>query len=246
MKDQTPLPDNADHHQDGKVIPILPCPDIGTLVTFYQQLGFEVLGLYTSPNPYAAIQLGTIELNFYGTRKVSPNENPSMCYVKVADVDAVHNAFAAGLKKHMGRVPRSGIPRMTTVRDLSMDRRFTLTDPGGNTLFIGTPLSPGAGSFFRTLQNEEFATKFAVLYDVVYSKEDFSMAWKMLPKYKTAKDALQGLDKARFLLVELEIQRKLEMPLDDKELQALLNAHPTSTGDWKKVRERYLAILREE
>jgi hypothetical protein len=38
-----------------KIIPILPCPDIKGQVAFYQQLGFELLNLYTSPNPYAVI-----------------------------------------------------------------------------------------------------------------------------------------------------------------------------------------------
>jgi len=58
-----------------KVIPILPCPDIKAQVEFYQQLGFELIDLYTSPNPYAAMQFGTIELNFYGSRKMVSTEN---------------------------------------------------------------------------------------------------------------------------------------------------------------------------
>ena len=245
MEDHTILQDN-ESDQDGKVIPILPCPDIRTLVAFYQQLGFEVVGLYTSPNPYAVLHLGTIELNFYGSMKIIPGENPSMCFIKVADVDAVYNTFASGLKKHTGKVPRSGIPRMTKVRDLSADRRFTLTDTGGNTLFIGTPARANTKSFFRTLQNEELATKFAVLYDVVYSKEDCSMAEKMLPKYEIAKNELQGLDKAKFLLVELEIRRKLGRPENDNELNALLNVPGESSEDWDQVRKRYLAIMQEE
>jgi hypothetical protein len=231
MEDQAILPDNESHHLDGKVIPILPCPDIRTLVAFYEQLGFEVLGLYTSPNPYAALQLGTMELHFYGSRKVIPGENPSMCFVKVTDVDAVYNTFASGLKKHTGKVPRSGIPRMTKVRDLSNDRRFTLTDTGGNTLFIGTPVKANTKSFFRTLQNEELATKFAVLYDIVYSKEDCSMAEKMLPKYETVKH---------------EIQRKLGRPVDDNELKMLLDVPRENSEDWNKVQKRHFAIMQEE
>lgn len=245
MKDHTTL-QNSESHQDGKVIPILPCPDIRTLVAFYQQLGFEVLRLYTSPNPYAALQLGAIELNFYGSRKIIPGENSSMCFIKVADVDAVYNTFASGLRKHTGNVPRSGIPRITKVRDLRDDRRFTLTDTGGNTLFIGTPVKASTKSFFRTLQNEELATKFAALYDVVYSKEDCAMAEKMLPKYEVAKHQLQGLDKAKFLLVELEIQRKLSRPVNDNELKVLLDVPGESSEDWDKIRERYFAIIQVE
>lgn len=229
-----------------KVIPILPCPNIKAQVEFYQQLGFELIDLYTSPNPYAAMQFGTIELNFYGSRKMVPTENATMCFVKVDDVDAVYNAFASGLKKHTGKVPRSGIPRISKVHDLSSDRRFTLTDTGGNTFYIGSPVKAGSYNFFRTLQNEEFAKKFTVLYDLVYSKEDCSIAANMLPKLVAAKDLLNDLDKAKLLLVALEIQRQLGQPVDDMELKALFEAHKNSGNDWEKLKKWYFAMLQEE
>lgn len=247
MKGSEILSNNKqDYRQDDIVIPILPCPDIRTQVAFYKQLGFEVLGIYTSPNPYASLRFGKVELHFYGNRKIIPTQNSSMCFLRVEDVDLVYDRFASSLKAHTGKVPRSGLPRITKVRDLSMDRRFTLTDTGGNTFFIGTPVKAKTKSFFRTLQNEEFATKFGALYDVVYSKEDCSMAEKMLPKYKLAKEVLQGLDKVKFLLVELEIQRNLGKPVDDKELKALLDVHTETDEDWEKVRKRYFAILKDD
>jgi hypothetical protein len=244
MKD--PESSSSNKQNDNVIIPILPCPDIRTQVAFYEQLGFEVVEIYTSPNPYAALKFGNVELHFYGSRKIIPAHNSSMCYLKVEDVDAVYNAFATSFKKHTGKIPRSGLPRITKVRDLSLDRRFILTDTGGNTFYIGTPVKANAKSFFRTLQNEEFATKFAVLYDVVYSKEDCSMAEKMLPKYETAKNVLRGLDKAKFLLIELEIRCQLEKPIRDKELKSLLELHAGSSEDWKKVQKRYYAILKED
>jgi len=228
------------------IIPILPCPDIKAQVAFYKLLGFEVLGVYTSPNPYASLKFGEVELHFYGSRIIIPAQNPSMCYLRVEDVDIVYDLFASALKANTGKVPRSGLPRITKVRDLSLDRRFTLTDPGGNTFFIGTVLKADAMSFFRTLQNEEFAVKFAVLYDVVYSKEDCSMAEKMLPKYKMIKDVLQGLDKAKFLLIELEIQRSLRKPIDDKELKDLIDGYAENEEDWGKVQKKYFSILKED
>jgi len=229
-----------------KVIPILPCPDIKVQVEFYQHLGFELVDFYTSPNPYAALQLGSIELHFYGSKRVVPTENATMCFMKVEDVDAVYDAFASGLKKHTGKVPRSGIPRISKVRDLSSDRRFTLTDTGGNTFYIGTPVKADTNQFFRTLQHEEFAKRFTVLYDLVYSKEDCSMALTMLPKLAVVKDLLGDLDRAKLLLVALEIQRHLGHPVDDTELKAIVEAHQDSHADWGKVKHRYLAILQED
>ncbi|MCX7747467.1 MAG: hypothetical protein N2645_11365 [Clostridia bacterium] len=229
-----------------KVIPIMPCPNIKAQVEFYQQLGFELIDLYTSPNPYAAVQYGIIELHFYGSRKVVPPENPTMCFVQVDDVDAVYDIFSGNLKKHTGKVPRSGIPRITKVRDLSNDRRFTLTDTGGNTIFVGSRTKADTVNFFRTLQNEEFAQKFAVLYDLVYSKEDCRVAANMLLKLAAVKDSLNDLDKAKFLLVAIEIQVILEQAMDDIELKSLFEVHKDSGEDWEKVKKRYFAILKEE
>lgn len=229
-----------------KVIPILPCPDIRRQVEFYQQLGFEIKGVYTSPNAYAAMALGNIELHFWGNRKNVPAENSSMCFIYVDDVDAVNDAFTNSLKAHTGKIPRSGIPKITKVRDLVADRRFTLTDPGGNTLFIGTPVTDGSVNFFRTLQHETFAKKFTVLYDIVYSKEEPAMAAETLPRYGIVKDELNDLDKGKYLLVILEIQRSLKQPLDDTELKELLRVNKDSNDDWRKIEARYRAILTEE
>lgn len=226
-----------------KVVPILPCPDIKVQVAFYQQLGFELKALYTSPSPYAVLQLGNIELNFYGTRKMLPSENPTMCYIKLEDVDSVSQAFEQGLKKQTGKVPRSGVPRISKVRDLSSDRRFTLVDTGGNTFYIGTPVNAGADNFFRSLQHQEVAKKFSVLYDLLYSKEDAVLAEKMLPKLFASQDLLEDIDKAKLLLVALDIQRELGQALDDAELKALLESH--ASDEWAKIKKRYLTILQD-
>lgn len=229
-----------------KVIPILPCPDIRTQTSFFQQLGFQLTAIYTSPNPYAVMAYGSIELHFYGSKKNDPPANSTMCFIMVRDVDAVYEAFAHGLKKNTGKVPRSGIPRISKVRDLVTDRRFTLTDTGGNTYFVGTPVQAGASAFFRTLQNEEAAKKFAVLYDLVFSKEDFAMAEKMLPKFDEEKDLAYELDDAKYQLLKLEIQQQLGRSLQDAKLKDLLGAHQHSDANWEKIRKRYTALLHAE
>lgn len=232
--------------QNGKAIPVLACPDIRTQVAFYQQLGFEVTEIQTSPNPYASVKLGTIELMFYGSRKIISTANPTMCYIRVNDVDALHDAFANSLKELTGNVPRSGIPRFTTVRDLKDDRRFTLTDPGGNTLFIGSPVKAGEPTFLRTLENEKYAKLFTVLYDIVYSKEDPVMASDNLPRYDINIDLLSDLDQAKYLLVVLDIQQKVGSPLDNRQISALLKTHEADKGKWQLIRKKYLSIMEEQ
>lgn len=229
-----------------KVIPILPCPDIRTQTSFFELLGFQLTGIYTSPNPYACMTYGSIELHFYGSRKTDPSANSTMCFIMVDDVDVVYEAFADGLKKNMGKVPRSGIPRISKVRDLANDRRFTLTDTGGNTYFVGTPVHADSSAFFRTLQNQDAARKFAVLYDLVFSKEDFAMAEKMLPKFDEEKDFAYELDNAKYQLLNLEIQQQQGQPLQDAKLKELLDAHHPGDASWEKIRKRYIALLHGE
>jgi hypothetical protein len=227
------------------VIPILPCFDISVQTAFYQQLGFTIKGVYTSPNPYAVVEFEYIELHFYGTRKVMPADNSSMCFIVVEDVDALNLDFTQKIKQHTGRVPRTGIPRISKVRDLKDDRRFTLTDTGGNTFFIGTPVKVGNHNFFRTLHNEEWAKRFAALYDVVYSKEDAALAASMLPKYVEARSMPDDLDRAKYLLLELDIQQQLNQPIHDIELKTLLEAHKDVGNDWERIKKRYFTILHE-
>lgn len=220
-----------------KVIPILPCPDIQAQTVFYQHLGFEVTGLYKAPNPYASLKFSELELHFYGTRKQQPAANASMCYVSVTDVDAVYTRFAEGLKQHLGKIPRSGLPRITKVRDLTYDRRFTLTDPGGNTLYVGTPNTDNSQPFFRSLDHPEHAKPFGVLYDLVHSKEDCAVADKLLPKLLSVQHELNALDQARLQLIALEINKQLGRPTDEKVLTTLC---ATNEGqDWQKIRSRW-------
>lgn len=224
-----------------KIIPILPCPDVRAQAVFYEALGFEVTGIYTSPNPYLSLRRNELEIHFYGNRRMVPAENPSMCFLSVGDVDDVCQRFTAGMKQWSGKTPRSGIPRISKVRDLESDRRFTLVDPGGNTIFVGTPVEKGSENFFRTLENQEFAATFAVLYDLLYSKEDAGVAANLLPKLVAAKPMLTDLDRAKVLLVEMDIKRTLGLPVEEKELATLLAAHARGE-DWKRIHTQLEAM----
>ncbi|HWV74048.1 MAG TPA: hypothetical protein VN040_20155 [Pseudosphingobacterium sp.] len=228
-----------------KVIPIMPCPDIQTQVTFYKTLGFDILGVYTSPNPYASLKWNKIELHFWGSRKIVPAENSTMCFIMVRDVDEINRAFTTALKKYYGKIPRTGFPKITKVRNLVDDCRFTLTDLGGNTLFIGSKATE-QDRFFRKLDNQEHAKRFAALYDVVYSKEDPIMAENMLPRYSVVGDDLHGLDKAKYLLVVAEIRKHLNKKIEDSVLKQLINQHGGNSKDWKRIEQKYLEILKRD
>lgn len=118
-------------------IPLLPCPSIDEIASFYEMLGFEITYRQTRPNPHVAVRRDDINLHFFGMDDYDPAQSYSTCLVIVADTGELFEAFAAGMRSVHGKVLISGIPRMTRPR-LRNDRYtgFTVVDPGGNWIRI--------------------------------------------------------------------------------------------------------------
>lgn len=115
-----------------RAIPILPGRSLPRTLAFYERLGFvgEIVG-----EGYAIAARGDVELHFFRHEALVPASSDFMCYLRVADVDAWHAAFApAGL-------PATGIPRLTAPEDRAWGmREFALVDEDGTLLRVGTPL----------------------------------------------------------------------------------------------------------
>ncbi|MFC0863998.1 bleomycin resistance protein [Sphaerimonospora cavernae] len=119
------------------VIPGLPCRHLDDVLPFYTALGFEVTYRQERPNPYAAVRRGGIELHFFGVPQFDPADSMGSVVVLVPDTQALYDAFAAGLRAAFGKIPVSGIPRMTRPRRRQgTPGGFTVVDPGGNWLRI--------------------------------------------------------------------------------------------------------------
>ncbi len=118
-------------------IPLLPCPSIDEIASFYEMLGFEITYRQTRPNPHVAVRREDINLHFFGMDDYDPAQSYSTCLVIVADTSELFEAFAAGMRSVHGKLLVSGIPRMTRPR-LRNDRYtgFTVVDPGGNWIRI--------------------------------------------------------------------------------------------------------------
>lgn len=119
------------------VIPGLPCRHLDDVLPFYTALGFDVTYRQERPNPYAAVRRGGIELHFFGVPEFDPAESMGSVVVLVDDTEALHKSFAAGLRAAFGKIPVSGIPRMTRPRRMQGTAGgFMVVDPGGNWLRI--------------------------------------------------------------------------------------------------------------
>ncbi|WP_086661198.1 hypothetical protein [Lentzea kentuckyensis] len=118
-------------------IPLLPCPSIDEIASFYEMLGFSVTYRQTRPNPHVALQREDINLHFFGMDDFDPEQSYGTCLVIVQDTGPLYEAFAAGMRSVHGKVLVSGIPRMTRPR-VRNDRYtgFSVVDPGGNWIRI--------------------------------------------------------------------------------------------------------------
>ncbi|WP_328436483.1 VOC family protein [Streptomyces sp. NBC_00444] len=164
-----------------KTIPMLPCRTLQPVLDFYTALGFEVTFQQKSPNPYAVVERGGIELQFFGMKQYEPAESFSTCYVLTDDVDGLHAAFRTGLKAAYGRIPTRGLPRIGPLKDMSYGvRQFLMTDPGGNCIRIGQPTSED--QHHRPAPEETFARALHHASLFADSKDDLAGAAKIIDR----------------------------------------------------------------
>ena len=122
-----------------RAVPLLPSPDLGATLSFYQALGFENRGGPHDEWDYLIIARGTIELHFVGP-SAGPR-TPGSCFVYVDDADDLFNEWQATAVAPA----RLGAPRHT---NYGM-REFTLVDPDGNELRVGSAARPATVSPIR-------------------------------------------------------------------------------------------------
>jgi hypothetical protein len=164
-----------------KTIPILPCRTLQPVLDFYTALGFEVTYQQRSPNPYAVVERGAIELQFFAMKQYEPIVSFSTCYVLTDDVDGLYQAFRAGLKETYGRIPTRGLPRVGPLKDMSYGvRQFLMTDPGGNCVRIGQ--RTGAERHHGPAPEETFARALHFASLLADSKGDTAGAAKVIDR----------------------------------------------------------------
>jgi catechol 2,3-dioxygenase-like lactoylglutathione lyase family enzyme len=110
-------------------IPQLPSRSLEKTCAFYRRLGFdaEIIGA-----DYAILERGPLEVHFFLHRQLEPAASAFGCYLRVGDVAAMFEAFAAA------GLPTRGIPRMDRLEDKPWGmKEFAVIDEDGNLLRIG-------------------------------------------------------------------------------------------------------------
>ncbi|MCX4661728.1 bleomycin resistance protein [Streptomyces uncialis] len=166
-----------------KTIPLLPCRSelIEPLLDFYTALGFGTTFHQKSPYAYVVVERGTVELQFLGMKEYDPAASYSGCYILTDDVEGLYEAFRSGLKSAYGRIPARGLPRIGPLKDMSYGvRQFLMTDPTGNSIRIGQPISDDGSH--RPLPAETFARALHLADLFVDSKEDLPGAVRIVDR----------------------------------------------------------------
>jgi len=116
------------HAVNERAVPIIPSRDLAESLTFYERLGFENRGAPPEEWNYMILGRGSIELHVLGRPNAfSAWTSPTSCYLAVGDADALHAEWTdAGLA-----------PDPPTTTNYGM-REFTVLDPSGNLLRIGS------------------------------------------------------------------------------------------------------------
>jgi hypothetical protein len=143
-------------------VPLLPCGSIDEIVDFYTMLGFTRTYYQVRPYPCVGLQREDLQLQFFGLPDFKAEDSYGSCVVLVPDTQELFEAFAAGMRAVHGKLPVSGIPRMTRPRkrkNADNYSGFTVIDPGGNWIRIfaspgtGGTGAPAVGKLARALEN---------------------------------------------------------------------------------------------
>lgn len=204
-------------------IPILPTRSIDETLAFYVALGFEVTYRQARPNTYACVKYEDIELHFFTMKGYEPKNSYSTCFVHVPDLVGLHQVFCDGLRRHFGRLPVAGIPRISKLNNANSEKqlRFNVIDPGGNWIRFGQIGAQPAESD-DTAAHKSAETKLARVTRaadwLVEAEGDFEAAAQMLDKVLADRESASLVDRVRALV----LRASLAVSLDDQALARTL------------------------
>ncbi|MGH2515197.1 MAG: bleomycin resistance protein [Ktedonobacterales bacterium] len=191
-----------------KMIPLLQCQLIDETVDFYRALGFEITFYQKSPYAYCAVRRGGIEMEFFGTKSHDPATSYGGCYVLTDDVDTLYQAFRDNLKAHLGKIPTRGLPRIGQLKDMSYGvRQFVMTDPGGNSIRVGQPISQ---SFEHSeIPKEKYARAVHLATLIGQSKEDYAAAARIIDRALASEGSPPPVQLLKLLVLRAEMSAQM-------------------------------------
>jgi hypothetical protein len=115
-------------------IPVLPYVSVDATLTFWETLGFAITYRQDKPYKYAVVERQGCQLHFVHFKGAEASAVYTGCLIMIYDVEQVHKEFSDSLKATLGKIPTSGLPRISRMKP--KQTRFTITDPSGNSIIF--------------------------------------------------------------------------------------------------------------
>ncbi|MFP2906278.1 hypothetical protein ACLESD_14670 [Pyxidicoccus sp. 3LFB2] len=210
-------------------IPLLPCVSLDETLEFYEALGFERTYRQTAPNPYGVVRRGGFELHFFGLKGLEPAKAYSTCLVVMPEVEPLHATFAESLRRTLGKLPVSGIPRLTRMRP--GQSRFTLVDLSGNSIIFVRRNHPREDEPYEPPAGSRMAKALATAARLRDFKTDDAAAAKVLDVALARDEPCAPVERARALAARTELAVALGDAKRARALRAELQQLPLSAAE---------------
>lgn len=169
-------------------------------------LGYTITYKQTRPYQYGVVERGGSALHFGYIKGMDKYTNfYTGCLVSVADAATVYNEFADRFKQHTGKVPHTGIPRISRMKPGAT--RFTLTDASGNSVIFVSNGGQDQDDWEEADDQDQSRMKRALALAKRFRdyKNDDTMAAQTLDVALKHRDGESRLEVAEVLVMRIEL-----------------------------------------
>lgn len=226
--------------KDWMTIPVLPCTSILDTLSFWEMLGFEITYTQTRPYQYGVIERGGYELHFGRVKGMDTASNLyNGCLIMVSDAEKVYKEFTQRFKENLGKIPHSGIPRISRMKPGTT--RFTLTDVSGNSVIFINYGEEDQEAWEKADDKNQSPLQKAVATAIRFRdyKEDEKAAAKILDVALRKAENENRVDVAEALLIRIDLATFMNDPIRADECKAQLNQINLPKEDLNRLTQKH-------
>ena len=214
--------------REWQAIPILKYVAIDATLVFWETLGFKITYRQYRPYKYAVVERKGCHLHFYYQKSADILTPHNGCLIIVNDIQNIYQEFCIGLKRKLGSVPSSGLPRISRMKP--MGTRFTITDPSGNSVIFVQQGGKDEADYENEDQKDltELGKSIVLAVRLRDFKEDYQAAAKILDN--ALKKQLIAVAKDEQRAEALIIRAELARILNDQNKEAQCDELLGDTG----------------
>ena len=224
-------------------IPILPCTSVVETLDFWVMLGYTITYKQTRPYQYGVVERGGYALHFGYVKGLDKQVSSfTGCLVIVQDAAAVYSEFAGRFRQHTGKVPHTGVPRISRMKPGAT--RFTLTDVSGNAVIFVSHGEQDQEDWAAADKREQsrMIKALAVAKRFRDYKNDDLMAAQTLDVALKHRDGESPIEVAEGLLMRIELAKAMNDEKRAAECNAILQQIDVGENELLLINKRYKTI----